>query len=346
MSDPSYRGPITPGTFRRIPLAPHQMTEKITKTEDLFVLVHLGIPCIDDAEWSLQICGLVKHPAILNLKALKNFPKIEIESFHQCAGDPMDPTSAKRRVANVVWGGVDLAKLLDSLGVGDTATHLWSYGSDHGEFAGDQHDCYLKDMPLSRLKEGDVMIAYEVNGEPLPPEHGYPARLVIPGYYGTNAVKWLHRIELADRRAGGPFTTRFYNDGPGAGEGGKPTPLRPVWAVPVEAVIVSPAPGAALNFGQAIEISGWAWADTGVRRVEISDDAGRSWREARLQARTDRSWQKFASVWTPAFSCYDGGVASLRARATSNDGIVQPPEGARNCVHAVTVNCVNPVEHI
>jgi sulfane dehydrogenase subunit SoxC len=342
MSGPVYKGTISPGTFRRIPLAPHQMKDRTTRTEDLFVLVHLGIPHIDAAGWNLQIVGLVEDPLSFDLKTLKSFPKIEIESFHQCAGDPTNPTSPKRRVANVVWGGVSLAHLLDGAGIQRVATHLWAYGSDHGEFAGEHHDFYLKDMPLSRLGEGDVMIAYEVNGEPLPPEHGFPARLVIPGYYGTNSVKWLYRIMLTDRRAEGPFTTQFYNDAPDDASG-NPMALRPVWAVPIEAVIVSPAPGATVKFGDAIEISGWAWADAGVKCVEISDDDGCSWRDARLHPRKDRSWQKFVSTWTPSIACYEQGGTSLWVRATSNNGVVQPLHGARNCVHSVSIECVRPV---
>jgi DMSO/TMAO reductase YedYZ molybdopterin-dependent catalytic subunit len=318
------------------------MTDRITKTDELFVLAHVGIPVIDSADWHLELTGLIRSPGFLNFASLKRLPKIEIESFHQCAGDPTNPKSPKRRVANVVWGGADLAHLLDRVGVLDTATHLWSYGPDYGEYEGDQYDYYLKDMPLGRLKEGDVMIAYEVNGESLTREHGYPARLVIPGYYGTNSVKWLCRIELTDRRAEGPFTTRYYNDEPGVDREGNPTPSRPVWVVPVEAVIVSPAPGAAFDVGRTIEISGWAWADAGVGCVELSDDDGRTWWDARLQGRTGRSWQRFESDWTPAASCCDGDKVSLRARATSNDGTVQPAEAARNCVHSVDVKIVGP----
>jgi sulfane dehydrogenase subunit SoxC len=90
--------PIAPGTYRRIPLAPHQMTERVTRTNDLFVLVHLGIPSIAESAWRLDIGGLVDRSFSLDFDDLKRLPRVEIESFHQCAGDPTDPTSAKRRV--------------------------------------------------------------------------------------------------------------------------------------------------------------------------------------------------------------------------------------------------------
>ena len=88
---------------------------------------------------------------------------------------------------------------------------MWSSGADHGVFEGDRCDAFVKDLPLERVA-ADVLIAYEMNGAPLPPENGYPVRLVVPGYYGTNSLKWLIRLTLADGRAAGPFTTRWYND--------------------------------------------------------------------------------------------------------------------------------------
>ena len=333
---------IISGTYRRIPLAPHQLTTHITPVENLFVLAHLGIPRIDAANWRLEICGAVRKARTIDFEELRGFQKLEIESFHQCAGDPTNPTHPKRRIANVRWGGVRLTELLEAAGVRDEATHVWSYGSDRGEFAGDQHEYYLKDMPIGCLKKRDVLVAYEVNGVPLPPEHGYPVRLVIPGYYGTNSVKWLYRVELADRRAGGPFTTRFYNDPANLPGEHNINAGRPVWAVPVESVIVSPAPDLLVRHGCDYQISGWAWADSGVRCVELSDDGGRSWWDARLSLRTDTSWQSFSSPWTariPSPACND---ISLLARATSNDGIIQPLKGARNCVHSVAVKIVMP----
>ena len=328
-------------TYRRIPLAPHQMTARITPVEDLFVLAHLGVPQIDSTQWQLEICGLVEKAAKIGFDTLRSFPKTVVESFHQCAGDPMDPTSPKRRVANVRWGGVRLAELFKSVAVSRAATHLWSYGSDRGEFAGDRHEFYLKDMPIDRIQTSDAMVAYEVNGIPLPAEHGFPARLVIPGYYGTNSVKWLYRLEFSDRRPEGPFTTRFYNDpAEGVGEPRAGAQGRPVWAVPVEAVIGSPAPDAVVHSGSECQISGWAWADAGVRGVELSDDSGHSWWDAQLSPRSDHSWQAFTTRRKVPEMSSKAGAVVLKVRATSNDGLVQPLDGARNCVHSVALQVV------
>ncbi|WP_162917412.1 molybdopterin-dependent oxidoreductase [Dongia deserti] len=221
-----------PSGVRRIKLQPHETGDPVTPTEDLFVLAHLGIPRVDPAQWSLLIDGLLGRPMTLSLDQLKARPKAIVEGVHQCCGSPMEPTVPTRRVSNVRWGGADLAALLDEFGVDAQARYLWSYGLDGGDFAGTPCDWYLKDLPLARLKAGDVLIAYELNGAPLPAEHGFPVRLVVPGYYGTNSVKWLWRLHLADRRAEGQFASVLYNDPLDAREiaAGQPE-RRPVWAV-------------------------------------------------------------------------------------------------------------------
>jgi sulfane dehydrogenase subunit SoxC len=170
-------------------LTPPQMTARFIPTDDPFVLAHMGIPAVAAPDWSLTIDGLVEKPLTLTYEELLKRPKRVIETVHQCAGSPLNPTVPTRRIANVRWGGVDLAELLAEADVSPEATHLWAYGLDHGKFVGEAQDCYLKDSPLARLAEGDVMIAYELNGDPLPVEHGFPARLVVPGYFGTNSVK-------------------------------------------------------------------------------------------------------------------------------------------------------------
>src|SRR6185312_5513328 len=271
-------------TFRRVPLAPHQLLERITPQRDLFVLGHVGIPRADAESWTLRVTGLVRHETVLTFAELRQMPKLEVEAFHECAGYPANPRIALRRVGNVVWGGVALKALLEKIGVLPQARFLWSYGCDGGEYEGVKSDLYLKDCPLERIGRGDVLLAYEINGEPLDAEHGFPLRMVVPGFYGTNSVKWLSRLHLADRRAEGPFTTRLYND---PVEGG----TRPVWEVAPESLIVSPAPDAAVS--GAVEIWGWAWAGGGVALVEVSADGGQMWAAAALEKRNGHAWQKF-----------------------------------------------------
>lgn len=309
------------GFFRRIPLAPHQLDGRITPTKDLIVLCHLGVPHLSAGDWSLEVAGLVERPQRLGVADLGRFARHNVESVHQCAGSPLEPSVPTRRVVNVTWSGVRLADVLDAAGVKPEASFVWSTGADHGTFAGVACDAYTKDLPLVRISE-DVLLADRVNGAALPPEHGFPLRLVVPGFYGTNSVKWLTRIELAATRATGPFTTRWYNDPDG----------RPVWALAPEAIITSPAPGAVIAANQAFTVEGWAWADGGVRAVRVLID-GQSPVAADLEPRHGRRWQRFQA------SCEPGKVGDvvLSAVAEAHCGLVQPETGARNAVHRVTV---------
>jgi sulfane dehydrogenase subunit SoxC len=172
-----------------------------------------------------------------------------------------------------------------------------------------------------------------LNGEPLPVENGFPVRLFIPGWYGTNSVKWLYRMTLADRRADGLFTTKYYNDAV-ATSSGDTTPSRlPAWAIAPESVIVAPAPDEGLRLGKSVEIWGRAWAAAGIRSVEVSPDGGRSWQAATVEPREQWSWQRFSCPWRPRTA----GIVTLACRATDLAGATQPPTGARNEIHTVAV---------
>jgi sulfane dehydrogenase subunit SoxC len=324
---PSFAAPMDPARYtRRIFLEPHQAIETVTPQRDLFVLAHLGIPHVDALDWRLEIAGLVERPLTLTLDDIRRLPARQVESFHQCAGAPRRPDLAVHRAANVVWSGVDLADLLRTCGAHAAARFLWAYGLDRGDYDGVNAKWYVKDVPLTRLGEGGALLAYAVNGEPLAPEHGFPLRLVVPGYYGTNTVKWLWRLELAQGRATGPFTTVLYND-PDPSAGG----TRPVWEAPPEALIVAPAPGPLA--ARAIEVWGWAWAAAEIVRVDVSVDGGQSWSAARIERRRQWSWQRFAFDWRPT----GAGSFTLAACATDSRGAVQPMSKARNAVHTVTV---------
>ena len=324
---PSFAAPMEPARYtRQLFLTPHQLVERVTPQRNLFVLAHLGIPRVDAAHWRLDIGGLVERPTTLTLNELRRLPAREVETFHQCAGAPRRPDLAARRVGNVVWRGVDLADLLRGCGVAETAQFVWAYGLDHGKYEELSAKWYVKDLPLPRLAEGGVLLAYEVNGEPLAPEHGFPLRLIVPGYYGTNTVKWLWRLELAASRATGPFTTVLYNDpDPAAG-------TRPVWEAPPESLIVAPH-GGPLPAGTPVEIWGWAWGAAGIAQVEISLDGGATWSAATVEPRRQWSWQRFAFGWRPQRA----GAYKLAARATDARGAVQPMAKARNAVHTVDV---------
>jgi DMSO/TMAO reductase YedYZ molybdopterin-dependent catalytic subunit len=213
------------------------------------------------------------------------------------------------------------------------AQYIWSYGADSGDFSGVVVDAYMKDLPIARV-EADVLIGYELNGSELPAEHGFPARLVVPGFYGTNSVKWLTRMTLADSRAVGPFTTRWYNDPVLDGAGRDTGDTTPVWSIAPESLIVSPTPHETIALSTEREIWGWAWADGGVRRVHVRADEAATWRPAELEPPRGREWQRFSISWTPR---QRGGVV-LASRAEAMGGQLQPLLGRRNAIHAVPVH--------
>lgn len=323
------------GFFRRLPLQPHQMTDRVTRTEDTIVLCHHGVPRVARETWSLTIGGLAQRNLRLTFDELARRPRVEVTSVHQCAGSPLQPLVPTRRVCAVLWAGVRLADLIAECSPLPTARFLWSFGADYGTFEGIACEAYGKDLPIERLTH-DVLLAYEMNGAPLRPENGFPVRLVVPGFYGTNSVKWITRIALADRRADGPFTTHWYND-PVLDPDGRPTgETRPVWAIAPESVIVAPGPEDAVRAGAATTIWGWAWGDGGISSVELSVDGGHSWQEAALEARASRTWQRFQRAWRPGAA----GTHRLCVRATSSRGVSQPESGARNAIHCVDVDVV------
>jgi DMSO/TMAO reductase YedYZ molybdopterin-dependent catalytic subunit len=317
-----------PTTFRHKVRA-EELTAAVTRNDDVFVLAHFGIPHFDAKDWRLRVEGLVKKPAALTLDDIKRFPKIEIESFIKCAGFPHDPTIATRSVSNAKWAGADLRDVLDACGLDPAAQYLWASAPDHGTYARWSADRYRKDLPVARVRDGGVLLAYEMNGEPLPQTHGFPVRLFIPGFYGTNSVKWICRLEAARERAPGTFTNELYNDpAPGGGKG----ETVPVWQVAPESLIVAPADHDTITPGRR-EIWGWCWGEHEIATVEVSLDDGQSWRGAKVEPRRQMAWQRFSLMADCA-----GGPLTIMARATDVRGQTQSAREARNAVHAVKVS--------
>ena len=312
----SYRGPER---------GVHALEKWITDEEDLFLVTHMGFLEVDPAEWYVEIGGLVDSPVTLRLPDLQAIPKREYMSFHECAGSPLAPTEPKRRIGNVVWTGVPLADVLHRAGIRGEASFIWTAGLEWGEYAGLVNETFQKDLPIAKALSPEVLLALEVNGKPLSPDRGGPVRLVVPGWYGTNSVKWIGSITAADRRAPGPYTTRFYNDP-------TPTGTRPVWATAPESVIVAPDPALPLGTGRICLIWGWAWGDAPIASVEVSVDGGDTWHAASIGARKDRSWQKFEYEWQPPEGRY-----VVMCRCTDVNGETQPAADARNAIHEVTV---------
>ena len=303
----------------------------MTPTADVFYVMHMGVVGLSSADWSLKIGGLVDKPVALTWGDLQRLPTRRIIAAHECAGSPLGPDTPVRRVGNVEWQGVPLASILANVGVSPQARYLWSKGADTGMFNQVHHACYQKDLPIEKALAAETMIATHINGEPLSPERGGPARLIVPGFYGTNSTKWLTELELRAERCTGHFTTVLYND---RIQSGGQTLQRPVWGIAPHSLIVSHQDQQAVAAGPQ-RIEGWAWAGTGIAQVEVSVDGGATWQLAQLERRVDFSWQRFTLDVTLA-----GGTHRLLCRAVANDGAIQPASGARNEWFAIQVDAV------
>jgi len=315
-------------TVRRlVPLA--KLAPAVTPTEDVYVIAHMGIAHVDVRHWRLVIDGLVEEPLGLDYDEITSLPARDVVAVLECFGNPVEPDVPTRRVGNVAWRGVPLAEILTRARVKPEATSVWLEAPDHGVFAGVASDHYVKDLPLEHARRDDVLLAWAMNGAPLTIEHGFPLRAFVPGFFGTNAVKWLSRIHVADHRPESLFTTRLYNRRRTVNG---QTISEPVRDLDVHAVIVSPTDGAQLPRG-AHEISGRAWSAGAVARVELSIDGGTTWRDAKLEPRGPTpAWQRFAVAWTFERS----GRHELSCRATDSAGRIQPPVG-RNRIHTIAV---------
>jgi sulfane dehydrogenase subunit SoxC len=318
--------PSTP--FKRLgPVS--RLREFITPVEDVHVLAHLGVARVDPRQWQLRIDGMVERSLVLDLEELLRLPARELAAVFECYGNPQKPDVAARSVANVVWRGVPLAGLLARAGPSAEARVVCLEGMDSGTFADVYCERYLKDIPLARALDGDVLIAYAMNGAPLTAEHGFPVRAVVPGYFGTNSVKWLSRVTLAAARPEGLFTTRLYNRRVDVREGQR---LEPAREIDVNAVIVWPADQDRVRPGRHL-VTGWAWSSSPIARVELSTDGDALWRQAEVAPPAPTpTWQRFGFVWEAAVP----GSYEIRVRATDRRGRVQPT-GGRNSVYGITV---------
>jgi len=306
------------GTGQGISLTPLQNLSGIVTPADLhFERHHAGVPAIDPQRYKLLIHGMVERPTMFDLEALKRFPSVSHLCFLECSGNgfpsyrdirpDLTPQLVDGLTSTSEWTGVLLSTLFRDVGVKPGARWFLAEGEDAAVMA--------RSIPLEKASD-DAMIAYGQNGEALRPEQGYPARLLVPGWEGNANVKWIRRIEIADR----PFMTREetskYSD---------PLPDCTArlfsFAMDAKSVITFPAYPVTLPDKGWWEIEGLAWSGRGrVRRVDVSTDAGRHWAPAELQQPVlPKCHTRFRYLWT-----WDGGDTTLLSRAADETGYVQP----------------------
>jgi sulfane dehydrogenase subunit SoxC len=292
-----------------------------------YLLIHYDIPAIDPGTFELVIDGLVDKSLSLDLDALRSRPQISAVVTLECAGNgraqllprPVSQPWLTEAVGTARWTGTPLSSLLREAGVADGAIDVIFTGADHGIERGQEQD-YQRALPVAEAMGDGVMLAYEMNGAPLPPQHGAPLRLIVPGWYGMAHVKWLRRITVVAEPFDG-FQMRAYRfrdspDDPGI----------PLTRIEPRALLIPPGfpdfmsrrrvvrSGNVLIEGRAW--SGWAEATA----VQISIDGGDTWESADLDPRLDSyGWARWSWTWRA-----EPGSYLLSARATDASGRTQP----------------------
>ena len=312
---------------------PHLITRSFVTPNDLFFARnHAPIPQVDPRDYRLSIDGLVDQPVHFSLAELGELPQTRVEATLQCAGNrrtdlfaladvPGEVPWGDEAISHAVWGGVLLSHLLERAGVKSGAEHVEFIGLDEMK-KNDSTFGFGGSIPLSKALNGDVLVALEMNDEPLSPEHGFPARIVTPGYIGARSVKWVGQINLLDSPSENYFQAHAYKLFPS-----NVNATNVNWKsglmlgeLSVNAAICQPVPTDRLSPGPT-EISGYAQAggERFVSRVEVSTDGGESWIEAEMNDPRPWSW-RFWSVTVDL----PKGEHQLVARAWDSAGNSQP----------------------
>ena len=325
-------GPLTPEELqlsaRNHSMPLEALRRDVTPPGLHYVLTHFDIPDIDSASWHLRISGAVERALELSMAALRKDPAITVPVTLECAGNgrslltprPMSQPWVMEGVGTAHWTGVPLAYLLGKAGVLENAVEVVFTGADAGVQGGVPHH-YARSLPIREALRADVVLAYKMNGTELPPQHGYPLRLVVPGWYGMASVKWLQSIEVVTAPFAGYQQRVAYRFQDSADDAGTP-----VSRIRVRSLMVPPGvpdfftrkriltPGPVL-------LQGRAWSGEGaVTGVEVGIDG--TWLPAQLDKPAGGfAWCKWTLPWVA-----DPGVHELSCRATDATGATQPLE--------------------
>lgn len=304
--------------------------EWLTPTDTFFVRQHLPRPArIDPAAYRLTLNGKVSKPLELTLDDLRKLPRHKVPGTLECTGNgrtfyrPKVPGIQWTRgaIGNAEWGGPRLSEVLKLAGADLNAPYVEVNGADTG--AGKTPD-FIRSFPMKKALHPATLLALTMNGEPVPDLHGFPLRLVVPGWDGASWVKWVVRVTPRDEPNKGFFMNPGYRYPKYAlppGSAPVPAELEVIEGMPVKSAILSPADQDKVKMGQ-LTVRGYAWAgEERVMRVEISTDSGAHWQDARLSPQNlPFAWRLWRFEWTPP----RGGYYTVMSRATDSAGRVQP----------------------
>jgi DMSO/TMAO reductase YedYZ molybdopterin-dependent catalytic subunit len=300
-----------------------------------YLLTHYDIPDVDTGSWRLEVDGLVEQPLSLTLDDLRSRPSVETAVTLECAGNGralLDPHVVSQpwlleAVGTARWHGVPLASILEEAGIREGTTEVLFTGLDRGVEGGEEQS-YARSLSLEEALRGEVLLAYGVNGGELPPQHGFPLRLVVPGWYGMTSVKWLARITVLDEPFDGYQMHQAYRLRHEEGDEGEP-----LSRMQVRSLMLPPGIPEFLSRSRVVEpgecvLHGRAWSgEAEVTRVEVSTDGGETWGDAALEQASlgPWAWRRWSFTWRAA-----PGAHELCCRAGDAAGNVQPLEPVWN----------------
>jgi DMSO/TMAO reductase YedYZ molybdopterin-dependent catalytic subunit len=314
--------------------------ELITPNDAVFVRWHISqVPTsVDLATWRLKVGGNTEKELQLSFDDLRKFEKASYTAVIQCAGngrsffDPRVPGGQWKNgaMANVTWGGARLKDVLNAAGVKAGSVDVSFNGLDYGPLP--TVPDFVKSLTMDHALEEDILIAHEMNGKPLTMLNGYPARLIVPGWYATYWVKALSDISVNAKAFEGFWMNPAYRipdtECGCIPPGSKPARTIPIHRMSTRSLIITPGEGATLKKNTLVTISGVAFSGGyGIKDVIVSADGGRSWTQASLGKDLGKySWVQFSAPWKPA----KAGTYTLMAKATNSIGDSQPFEGLWN----------------
>ncbi|PFG64100.1 sulfur dehydrogenase subunit SoxC [Thioclava sp. ES.031] len=324
-------GWLTADTISSINFTPiHALDGTITPTGCAFERHHSGAIELKKEDYRLMINGLVDKPLVFTYEDLERFPRENRTYFLECAANSgMEWAGAQLNGAqftqgmihNMQYSGIPLRTLLEEAGItnlGDQIKDKWVYAE------GADASSNGRSIPLEKALD-DCLVAIKANGEALRKEHGYPVRLVVPGWEGNMWVKWLRRLEVTDEAVQSREETSKYTDTLADGTSRKWT-----WVMDAKSVVTSPSPQMPIKHGKGpLVITGMAWSGRGhITKVDVSIDGGANWQEARLaEPGTDKAVSRFYLEID-----WDGSEMLLQSRATDSTGYVQPTKDALRAI--------------
>jgi DMSO/TMAO reductase YedYZ molybdopterin-dependent catalytic subunit len=309
-------------------------SDYITPVEHFFVRTHVYVPTVDLSKWQLEVGGNVATPLTLTMAELRRMPSVELIAVQECAGNGrafFDPPVAGMQwatgsVGNGRWRGVRLADLLKRAGIKASSVEVLFDGADVP--IGTMPD-FRRSITVKKALDQNTLLAYEMNGEALPVKHGFPLRVIAPGWASDSWVKWVTSVQVLDKEFDGFWMKSAYRrpDFPMAPGSSMPADqMKPVTSLHVKSVIASPRPGQIAMQGKPLSISGVAWSGDGgaVTSVQVSTDNGRNWKLAELTPNqfTQFGWRQWEISWTPRNVEY----ATVIVRASDASGNIQPFE--------------------